>query len=79
MGHTAGSTGNIFEVAHAALTPVYLAVSQTAAVFTVPVTATDLTATGDVTAANLPPSIGSGTTLPDPAGFSDGAVFFLHA
>lgn len=79
MGHTAGSTGNIFEVAHAALTPVYLAVSQTAAVFSVPVTATDLTATGNVTADNLPPSIGSGTTLPDPAGFSDGAVFFLHA
>lgn len=79
MGHTAGSTVNIFEVAHAALTPIYLSVSQTAANFTVPVTVPSLTATGNVTAANLPPSIGSGTALPDPAGFSEGAIFFLHA
>lgn len=79
MGHASGSTGNIFEVANTDMSAVRLGVSESAAALTVPLTATSITASGNVTSANLPPSIGSGTALPDPAGYSEGAVFFVHA
>lgn len=37
----------------------------------------DVTATGDVIAANLPPSIESGDTLPSAGGYAEGSIFFL--
>lgn len=79
MGHTSGSSGNVFEVANHDASAVRFSVSETAAAFTVPVGITGaLTASGNVTGANLPPSIGSGTTLPNPAGYTDGAIFLLY-
>lgn len=78
MGHGSGSTGNIFEVANQDSSAIRLGVSETAAAFSVPVSVTGaVTATGAVTGSNLPPSISSGSTLPSPAGFSEGAVFLL--
>lgn len=80
MGHASGSTGNIFEVTDSAGTGVRFSVSETLVHSSVAVTVTgSVAATGAVTGSNLPPTIESGTTLPNPASYTDGAVFLLHA
>lgn len=80
LGHSAGSTGNIFEVTETTGATARFAVSETLVHSGVPVTVTGtMAATGAVTGSNLPPTIESGTTLPNPAGYTDGSVFLLHA
>lgn len=80
LGHTAGSTGNIFEVTDSTAASVRFSVSETLVHSNVAVSVTGaISATGTVTGSNLPPTIESGTTLPNPASYTDGAVFLLHA
>lgn len=80
LAHASGSSGNIFEVTDSGATTQYLRVSSSAAATSVPLSVTGaVTATGAVTGSNLPPSISSGTSLPSPAGYTDGAIFLVHA
>ncbi|GAA3136731.1 hypothetical protein GCM10010466_29440 [Planomonospora alba] len=78
QAHANGSNVDIFQVTSSDNATVYLGVSQTDADFGVDVNVDgNVTVTGNVDAANLPPSISSGASLPSPAGFAEGSIFFV--
>lgn len=80
MGHGSGSTADIFQVTNWDFSVSRFTVSESLATFNVNTNVTgNLAATGTVTASNLPPFVGSGTTLPSPGGYTDGAIFLVHA
>lgn len=66
QAHASGSTVDVMQVTSSDNLTVYMGVSDSEAVFGVP-----------VTAPNLPPAIESGSTLPSPTGYAEGSIFFV--
>lgn len=74
MGHTTANDVDIFEVANQDSSVLYFSVNRNAAVLTVPLTATSVTASGTVTGTNIGKKVVIGTS--DPGG-ADGEILWI--